>query len=897
MKKCEHMEEALKKGSRLGPYEIQQTLGRGGMGEVYRAKDGRLDRVVAIKVLHSGVCASEQERQRFEREARAVSRLSHPHICVVYDVGRENGIDYLVMEYLEGETLTERLERSAIPVRLALEYSAQIADALALAHRQGVVHRDLKPGNIMITKSGVKLLDFGLAKLHQAAAGGEPNSLLTKPLALTVEGTVVGTLQHMSPEQAEGKEADARSDIFSLGTLIYEMVTGKKAFDGGSAASVLAKILETDPPPVSTLQPVAPAALDRLVTNCLAKEPDDRWQTAHDVKLELQSILETGGAGGGAIPSPYRKRDTVKLALLALVALLGIGAAFLLILPYFAQAAEDPAVMRFSFDPPANTILASWDEPEVSPDGRYVAFSAGLPGSENVIWVRPIDSSGARQLAGTEGAHGLFWSPDSGSIAFFCFRDLQLKRVDVKGGLIRTIAPLQASQVIGGSWNADDIILFKPGPYGPLYQVSAKGGEPEAVTTLDQSRGEFEHLWPYFLPDNRQFLHAIVSEKPENSGVYVGSLDSPEQRVRILAEPGRIQYASPGFLLFARQNALLAQRFDAGRLRLRGDPVPLVGGVDFWTAPPGWMGRFSVSQKGLLAYLPEVNADIQLVWVDRSGRRSAEVGQPARYGQIALSPDERRVAVELHDMSGGSDIWLIDIMRGVGSRFTFGSGIDLDPVWSPDGREIVFSSMRNGRKDLFRKRVAGHEPETLLVSSQEDKVPESWSMDGQFLLYLSGPNWSRVFWTLPVSGVQSAVPSELMKGEFMLDEAQISPDGRWLAYVSNVSGQAEIYIEPFGKGGEKVQVSPNGGGQPKWRADGRELFYATSDGTIMAVAVKSRESLEVGLPQPLFKIGPVLPDYDDYAPSRDGSRFLIKVPVSEETPSIQLVVNWASLLK
>jgi eukaryotic-like serine/threonine-protein kinase len=900
MKKCQHTEEALKKGSRLGPYEIQQTLGQGGMGEVYRARDTRLDRTVAMKVLRSGVCASEQERQRFEREARAVSSLSHPHICVVHDVGRENGIDYLVMEYLEGETLTEKLARGAIPVQSALHYSIQIADALALAHRQGVIHRDLKPGNIMITKSGVKLLDFGLAKMHQAAAGAEANPLLTMPLALTAEGTVVGTLQYMSPEQAEGKEADARSDIFSLGTLIYEMVTGRKAFDGSSAASVLGKILETDPPPVSALQPLAPLSLDRLVRNCLEKAPDQRWQTAHDVKLELQSISEAStGPGGLFIPAARPGRpDALKLALLATILLLGLGAALLAVFPYFSQAVEEPAMMRFSFEPPANFVLAAWNEPVISPDGRHIAFSVGIPGADPVIWIRPIESSSARPLPGTEGAHGLFWSPDSGSIAYYSFRDQQLKRVDVKGGLVRSISAIQELPVIGGSWGAEDILLFKPASYGPLYQVAARGGQAEALTVLNQARGEREHFWPQFLSDNRRFMFSILSDQPENSGLYVASIDSPHERTRITPEMGRAHYASPGFLLFSRQNTLLAQRFDAKRLRISGDPVPLVGGVDFWGVPAGGMGSFSVSQNGILVYLPAIDSDTQLVWVDRTGSRQGEVGEPARYGQIALSPDERRLAVELQDDGGASDIWVIDLARGITSRITFDPASDMDPVWSPDGREIVFSSSRSGKKDLFRKRVGGHEAEMLVLESQDDKVPESWSRDGRFLLYLSGPVSKRAFWALPMTAEASAAPLEIMRGDFMLDECQISPDGEWIAYVSNVSGQAEVYIEPFRAPGERIQVSPSGGGQPKWRADGRELFYAKSDGTIMAAAaIQAREHLEVGLPQPLFKMGPALPDYDDYAPSLDGQRFLIKVPVNEATTNIQLVINWTSLLR
>jgi len=887
---------ALAPDTKLGPYQIVAPLGAGGMGEVYRARDTRLERFVAIKILPAHLSSDPARRQRFEREAKAISSLNHPHICVLHDVGNQDGTDYLVMECLEGETLAQRLMRGPLPLDQVLKFGMQVADALDKAHRSGVVHRDLKPGNVMLTPAGAKLLDFGLAKPMIPLASAAPLSAAeTRQSPVTEQGMLVGTFQYMSPEQVEGKEADGRSDLFSLGAVLYELLTGKRAFEGKSQLSVASAILEREPAPISAVKPMTPPALDHAIRRCLAKDPEERWQTARDLAHEMRWIAEGGSQAGVEAPRVDARRGPRVWLMAAALAVTSVAAAVLGLL-YVRRVPAETRVMRTYIKPMADSSFMLSDAAgfALSPDGRHLAFVASTSAGRSALWIRPIDSLRAEPLAGTNGATYPFWSPDSRFLGFFA--GAKLKKIDLTGGPPFTIC--DASDGRGGTWNHAGDILFTPTVNAGLFRVSASGGTMTPATTLDPSQKELSHRWPQFLPDGRHFIYLAGSvftpkENPTNS-VRLGSLDSKESESLIYSHAGAI-YAS-GHLLFLRQDTLMAQPFDAQRLKLTGGAVPIADPVP--EVAIFSKGLFSASENGLLAYVEGTSsAGRQLVWYDRSGKSIGAVPGADAYASPRVSPDGKRILFYLD--ASGYDIWSYDMERGVKSPQTFGSSSaqgNIYPIWSPDGRRIAFGSYRDGKHALFVKASDGSSGEEVLVEgSDRYKFPSDWSPDGKVLAYQEGMPHGWAIWFVPFDGDREPYP--LHESRFSEREAAFSPDGRWLAYCSNESGEYKVYVAPFPGAGGKWQVSPGGGSSPRWRRDGREIFFFSSDNKLMAAEVSARSSsFEVGAIRTLFEIRPygVFARFDV---STDGQRFIVPFEAGTSTTAITLVVNWPADLK
>jgi Tol biopolymer transport system component/predicted Ser/Thr protein kinase len=889
----------LPAGTRLGPYEVVSPLGAGGMGEVYRGRDTRLERAVAIKVLAAHLTNSPGLRERFDREAKAISSLNHAHICTLYDVGHHDGTDFLVMEYLEGETLDQRLSRGPLPPDQLLRYAAEIASALDRAHRQGIVHRDLKPGNIMLTKSGAKLLDFGLAKLLPATTPPVSSAFTALPTAerpLTTEGTIVGTFQYMAPEQIEGHEPDARTDIFAFGAVLYEMATGRKAFIGKSQASLIAAILATEPPPISSLQPLAPPALDRVVRTCLAKDPDERWQSAHDLLNEVKWIQEAGSAAAvatGPVAARRKSREALAWALAAAAALTAAAFAYL----WRDATREPPRMLQSTLLPPPKAAFNFFPgSPVLSPDGRRITFVAATEG-KRLLWVRPLNGLTAQPLVGTDNPVYPFWSPDSRFLGFFA--DGKLKKIDASGGPPQTLCDAPVAR--GGTWNRDGVILFAPQPRIGLYRVSASGGVATPATQLDASRHESSHRWPWFLPDGRHFLYLAfglgTATPTEGDGIFLGALDSAEKRL-LVSSRSNAAYVDPGYLLFLREGSLMAQPFDAKRLQLSGDGFPIVEHVQY--DPLTASTAFSASDNGLLAYAAgTAGGQSQAVWVDRSGKQLDTLTPPGALSSPRLSHDGRRVALAIQDSQGRGDIWIHDLARRVSSRFTFDPGDDFDPVWSPDDSRIVFSSSRKGIGDLYQKAATGAGSDEVLFASEDRKAASDWSRDGRFVVFSTQGTKTRTdVWTLSLADRKPAV---FLQTDFIEGAGVLSPDGRWMAYTSNESGRAEVYVQPFPGPGGKWQVSRDGGAWPTWRGDGRELFFVSPspDRKVMAVDVKAGATFEAGDPKMLFptrmKSASGSREYDL---TSDGRRFLVNSMVSEESIApITLLQNWMAELK
>jgi eukaryotic-like serine/threonine-protein kinase len=880
---------SLSAGMRLGPYEILGPLGAGGMGEVYKARDTRLDRTVALKVLPAHLAGDEDRRARFEREARTISSLNHSHICTLFDVGRQESTDYLVMEYLEGETLADRLSKGRLTVDQVLRLGVEMAGALEAAHRAGITHRDLKPGNVMLTKGGAKLLDFGLAKTPMSAGGADAarSELPTRARPLTSEGSLVGTLPYMAPEQVEGKAADARTDIFALGAVLYEMVTGRRAFEGKSQASLIAAILEKDPVPAASLQPLTPPALEHVVQSCLAKDPGDRWQSAGDVKRELQWIAATR-AEVSATGRPVRERwiwggALVALAVLAVVFLLGWLRA--------ARGLENASrVVRTSITSPVKGGFIG--RPALSPDGRRVAFVAEGPDRRRMLWLRSLSSLTAQSLVGTQGSSSPFWSPDGRSIGFLYSDGQKLKTLDLAKGTIQTLADTNGWR--GGSWGPSGVILFAPTFHDGLYRIPEGGGEATPVTKLDAARGDQTHVFPVFLPDGRHFVFGVIASR-EASGLYLGSLDSTDVRLLVRGPTSAI-YAAPGYLIFLRQGMLVAQPFDASRLVLSGHPLPIAE----MTSDDSVL-EASATESGLLVYPSAMRQPTELSWFDRTGKKLSAVGDPGFYESPRLSPDGRSLAVvQLDPKTEDRDVWIFDLARDSPRRFTLVPGDYRDPVWSPDASQLVYASGDRGTS-LALKAADGATPEEILLRSSELKFPNDWSPDGRTIVYSNlDPSTAMDLWTLFLEPKVRAEP--FLRTPFVEKDGHLSPDGRWIAYSSSESGFFNVHIRPFpGPGGARRVSSGGGGANVRWRRDGKELFYVTRDRKVMVVEVTGGSALELGEPRTLFDspFERSLTGVNDwYDVAADGQRFIgCVVAGTPAEPSLVLVQNWAEGLK
>ncbi len=902
---------SLTPGTKLGPYEILAPLGAGGMGEVYKAKDTRLDRTVAIKVLPAHVASHPEVRQRFEREARAVSSLNHPHICTLFDIGSENGIDFMVMEHIEGDTLADRLKKGALPLDQALQYGIEIADALDKAHRQGVVHRDLKPGNIMLTKTGAKLLDFGLAKMTAAETNaGGLSALPTEAQPLTKEGSILGTFQYMAPEQLEGNEADARSDIFAFGSVLYEMVTGKRAFEGKSQASLIAAILEHEPPAMSTLQTMTPPVLDHVVRRCLAKDPDERWQTAHDLTAELNWIVEAGSQPGVTSPLVPGRRVSRRLA----AGILGflLGSVFVWNLKPGAPTAGSVTRLRMGLQPAEEiggffleTVLAGWRPTRTavafSPDGRHLVYRGGA-GETWQLYLRPMDQAEASPMPGTEGAVGPFFSPDGQWVGFWA--NGELRKVRLTGG--PSAAVCETPLLFGASWGEENTIVFAQYT-GGLWSVSADGGTPKELTTLRE--GEVSHRLPEVLPGAKAVIFTVSKRSFEwkDAEIAMQDLATGERRV-LVAEAADARYVRTGHLLYARLGTLMAVPFDLERLEVTGGSLPVIEGVmqavyAGHSAIDTGAAQFSVSGAGSLVYVEGGTYPLlrkSLVWVDREGRAQPLGGTERGYWHPRLSPDGRRVAVFISEPEQ-RDIFVYDISRGTLTRVTQ-EGANAYPAWSPDGKRVAFQSTTGGPANIFWVQPDGSALERL-TTSENRQYPASWSPDGKALAFLEG----RDIWVLPFDNGEHE-PRPVVQTRFEEEYPTFSPDGRWLAYTSDESGRREVYVQPYPGPGPRTQISVEGGMSPAWARNGRELFYRVLSGgrwggkrKMMAVKITTDPTFIAGKPRMLFEEAGYQPSepFRSYDVAADGRFLMLEMAEqpSQRVTELRVVLNWFEELK
>jgi len=906
----------LAPGVRLGPYEVVAPLGAGGMGEVYRARDTRLNRTVALKLLPTELRERSDRRQRFDVEARAISSLQHPHICALFDVGEQDDTAFFVMEYLEGETLDDRLIRGPLPPKDVLLYASQIADALDHAHRAQIVHRDLKPSNVMLTASGAKLLDFGLARSRAVEVTASTPTVTVQPERLTSEGAILGTFQYMAPEQLEGRDADVRTDLFALGTVIYEMATGRRAFEGKSQASLIAAILTTQPAAISATRPEAelPAALDHVVERCLEKHPDDRWQTARDIKKELDWIAGTSAARSRVHPVPARSRRRRELVAWAVAAIAAVVAAASLLWKNPAPPPPPPAeVRRFTVALPAGTTVGigrDFTSLAVSPDGRHLVFVAVTDGRRQ-LWIQSFDETTPRPLDNTDDGLSPFWSPNSQFIGFVARGEGTLKKIEPAGGPARLICPADSSSL--PVWTRDNYILFSESRTG-IFRVFAEGGKPTPVTQVDKGQRELNHYWPSPLPDGKHFLYTATNLGPNGQRatpiVYVASIDPKEPRKEIAREHSRMVYERTGRVLYVQDSTLFARPFDLENLRLTGEAVRVAQDLDYYRSTG--LAGFSVSDAGVLAHHGGAGP-VELVWFDRQGNRVAKLGNPQQVGSLRISPDGQHVAVEVVDPKlGTADIELHDLAGVRGRRkFTTDVNDEGSPVWSPDGRTILFRSDRgtgaDAAMDFFKKGLDGTDEISVFIKPGP-QTNEDWSRLGGMVVYTEptrkgGTGRDILLLTTDATGWKELRP--FVNAPKDQSEPRFSPNDKWIAYASEETGAFQVHVKPLQEGENMQVVSKEGGVAPRWRDDGTELFYLSGDGkTVMRVPTRFTPlgtALTLGPPSRLFSIGATaifrtVGGNRVYDVTPDGQRFLIAVAGESASSRITVVLNWTAAL-
>ncbi len=881
---------ALQPGSRLGPYEILAPIGAGGMGEVYRARDPRLGREVAIKVLPASFSNDADRLRRFEQEARAAGVLNHPNITAVHDIGTVDGAPYIVTELLDGETLRSRMAGGALAPRRAIDYAIQIAHGLAAAHGKGIVHRDLKPENLFVTKDGrVKILDFGLAKLTQHDNFRSQTDLPTAAVS-TEPGIVMGTLGYMSPEQVRGRASDARSDIFSFGAVLYEMLAGRKAFHGDSAADTMSAILREDPPELSSTNRLIAPALDRIVRHCLEKDPEARFHSAHDLAFDLGALSGNQSVDTQVSRAVSSRLRPTTVALVALSAISLALAAALFLLPKRRAAPETAEpVGRFTLPVPSGTTYAPNEVSPglaLSPDGTRIVVES-LEGGRSRLFLRDLASEKSIPLEGTWGANTPFWSPDSRFIAFFA--DQKLKKIPAAGGPAEELCDVRFGWM--GTWSSQGTILFSELPPGEpgIHRVSDKGGEKTRVATSNSTLG----MWPQFLPDGRRFLYLGIRLQNGNlvgRDLRVGSLDSRDE---FLVGPfdSRFEYARSGHLVYVRGGNLFGQPFDEKAAAFSGEPVLLAENVHYFIGPAN--ASFSVSQAGVVAYRA-APLPLRVVWLDRKGATVGALGQPAVVEGLRISPDGKRVAVDITDLRiGTSDLWVSELSGGVSTRLNSSELDEVYPVWSADGTKLLFRSDEKGPPDVHEITVGQPDSERAVLENPGVQQAEDVSLDGRLLVFLNDMSPRADIWLLPLIGESKPVP--WIRSAFFEANPRFSPDGRWIAYDSDESGDTEIYVARTEGGGEKKRLSPSGGRKPRWRRDGRELYYIASDGAVMAVPIALGPTLESGAPEPLFRVETGVENYDVLP---DGSRFLVSTRLEQvpESP-LRVLMNWDAVLK
>jgi serine/threonine protein kinase len=886
--------ETISPNTKIAQYTIVSKIGEGGMGVVWRARDSKLGRDVAIKVLPAVMSENADRLNRFEQEAQAAGALNHPNILSIYHIGTHEGAPYIVSELLEGETLRERMAGGALPQRKAIDYALQIAKGLAAAHDKGIVHRDIKPDNIFITDDGrVKILDFGLAKLTSIDSAASQTEVPTRKVN-TDPGTVMGTMGYMSPEQLKGQPADHRSDIFSFGAILYEMLSGKRAFRGDSMAETMSAILREDPPDLSETNKTISPAFERVVRHCLEKNPAERFHSARDLAFAIESLSGSATISGQTATMPTITAENsaavglsrwlgnarvawIVAAVLIVGLLTGVG------LLYFNPSETTTRAARLSLTPPPELAFndAQSDAAVVSPDGKKIAFSATSGDGKNMLYLRALDSSETKLLPGSENVMEPFWSPDSRSVAFGS--NGKLKRSDLAGGGNAQVL-CDAARLVGGTWNKDGIIVFAPDYRAALMQVSAQGGEPKPVAMRFDDQTAESHRYPDFLPDGRHFLF-----RRDPKGIWAGSLDSPETR-QVLVEVTPFVYAQPGWLVFVRNDALVAQAFDAAKIAFSGEPIPIITGQK----NAGTL-RFSVSDNGVLIWQGQWERDYQLVWFDRDGKETGTVDAPMKVNigeDLSISPDGKRLAVKRNQ-----NLWVVELEKGTALRIT--STFSQMPVWSPDGSRIAYSEGTSGL--TVRAANGSGDAEGLLPGAN---FPSAWSPDGRFIIFVRRGVKTRMdIYALPLFGDRKEYL--ILNSPFNEQTPAFSPDGRWLAYTSDETGNYEIYVQSFsadGKlGADKQRVSTIGGTYPVWRRDGSELFFVAPDGQMMSSAVKTGGTeFQFGAPKPLFKTRMLawITNFHEYDVSPDGQRFLIGTLVGEpKAPPPTVILNWSAILK